>query len=117
MVERNSHRRREEAAAVAARRRSRRTAGEHGDLKHARATLEHGETISIHGLIGEAARRAADGRAELSGANGGAARGGANPAGEGVEAGLDQDVGQGEEVGRLWVSGIWARWSVCGVCR
>jgi hypothetical protein len=103
--------------AVAARRRSRRTAGEHGDLKHARATLEHGETISIHGLIGEAARRAADGRAELGGANGGTARGGANPAGEEVGAGRDQDVAQGEEVGSLWVSGIWARWSVCGVCR
>jgi hypothetical protein len=84
---------------------------------HARAILEHGGTISIRGLVGEAARRAVDGGAELGGANGGAARGGANPAGEGVGAGLDQDVGQGEEVGRLWVSGIWARWSVCGVCR
>jgi hypothetical protein len=52
---------------VAARRRSRRTAGEQGDLKRARATLEHGGTISILGLVGEAARRAADGRAELGG--------------------------------------------------
>jgi hypothetical protein len=91
---------------VAARRRSRRTAGEQGDLKRARATLEHGGTISILGLVGEAARRAADGRAELGGANGGAARGGAIPAGEEVGTGRDQDVEQGEEVGRLWVSGI-----------
>jgi hypothetical protein len=102
---------------VAAQRRSRCTAGEHERIKHARASLEYGETISIRGSVGEAARRAADGRAELGGANGGAARGGANPAEGGVGAGLDHDVEQGEEVGRLWVSGIWARWSVCGVCR
>jgi hypothetical protein len=86
---------------VAARRRSRRTAGEQGDLKRARATLEHGGTISILGLVGEAARRAADGRAELGGANGGAARGGANPARGTAGAGLDQVAGLGEKVGRL----------------
>jgi hypothetical protein len=44
-------------------------------------------------LVGEAARRAADGRAELGGATGGAARGGAIPAGGGVGAGRDQGSG------------------------
>jgi hypothetical protein len=40
--------------------------------------------------------RAVDDEAELGGANGGAG------------AGLDQVVGQGEEMGKLWVSRIWA---------
>jgi hypothetical protein len=52
------------------------------------------------------ARRAVDGEAELSGANGGAARGGANPARGTAGARLDQVAGQGEEVGRLWAGGI-----------
>jgi hypothetical protein len=51
---------------------------------------------------------AVDDEAELGGANGGAAQGGANPARGMAGAGLDQVVGQGEEVGKLWVSGIWA---------
>jgi hypothetical protein len=63
--------------------------------------------IPIHGLDGGVARRAVDGEAELGGANGRAARDGANPARGRVGAGLDHDVGQGEEVGKLWVSGIW----------
>jgi hypothetical protein len=45
--------------------------------------------------------RAVDGEAELGGANGGAARGGANPARGMAGAGLDQVAGQGKEVGRL----------------
>jgi hypothetical protein len=45
--------------------------------------------------------RAVDGEAELGGANGRAARGGANPARGMAGAGLDQVAGQGEEVGRL----------------
>jgi hypothetical protein len=60
-----------------------------------------GEAIPILGLYEEAAVRAVDGKAELGGANGGAAWGGANPARGMAGAGLDQVVGQGEEVGKL----------------
>jgi hypothetical protein len=65
--------------------------------------------ISVRGSAGEVAMQAVDGEVDHGGANGGAARGGANPARGRAGAGLDQDVGQGEEVGKLWVSGIWAR--------
>jgi hypothetical protein len=63
------------------------------------------------------ARRAVDGGVEHGGANGGAARGGAIPVRGRAGVGVDHDGEQEEEVGKLWIGGIWARRGGCGVCR
>jgi hypothetical protein len=58
----------------------------------ARAPARCGESISVRGSSGEVMMRTVDDEAELGGANGGVARGGANSARGRAGAGLDPVV-------------------------